>query len=253
MEKNQVLILSEVIYHISACRDLDTLKQTILSQARFLLPYSYASLMDATIDPENKGVSFHHPVCLPEAFTETEQAWIQNADQSPVAWIVHTTESRILRQSDVLSCQGWFDTPLYRALYQPHNICDMMILNITTQERPMALLCLFRTMADGPFTPEDAFLLRLLSSHINLAYDRCLQTIPIQEKMAHRARTRQSLGLTRREEEVLDLVFQDLNNEEIVARLVISRGTLLKHLQNIYRKCDVSSRVDLLKLREDLQ
>ena len=59
----------------------------------------------------------------------------------------------------------------------------------------------------------------------------------------------QDYELTRRETEILGLVFQDLNNEEILDRLHISRHTLLKHLQNLYRKCGVSSRWDLLKLR----
>lgn len=53
---------------------------------------------------------------------------------------------------------------------------------------------------------------------------------------------------TRREEEILRLVFQDWSNEEILDKLVISRYTLLKHLQNLYRKCGVSSRWDLRKL-----
>ena len=47
----------------------------------------------------------------------------------------------------------------------------------------------------------------------------------------------QDYELTRRETEILGLVFQDLNNEEILDRLHISRHTLLKHLQNLYRKC----------------
>jgi len=46
----------------------------------------------------------------------------------------------------------------------------------------------------------------------------------------------------------LGLIFQDWNNEEILEKLRISRYTLLKHLQNIYRKCGVSSRWDLRKL-----
>lgn len=35
----------------------------------------------------------------------------------------------------------------------------------------------------------------------------------------------------------------------ILETITISRHTLLKHLQNLYRKCGVSSRWDLLKLR----
>ena len=52
-------------------------------------------------------------------------------------------------------------------------------------------------------------------------------------------------------EQIIDRerAFQDRNNEEILEQLHISKNTLLKHLQNLYRKCGVSSRWDLLKLR----
>ncbi|MFR4758308.1 MAG: LuxR C-terminal-related transcriptional regulator [Evtepia gabavorous] len=91
---------------------------------------------------------------------------------------------------------------------------------------------------------------RTLSNHIDLACYHCTQR---QAQAAQPARTLEELtqvyGLTRRETEILGLVFQDRNNEEILEQLHISKNTLLKHLQNLYRKCGVSSRWDLLKLR----
>ena len=114
----------------------------------------------------------------------------------------------------------------------------------------MALLTLYRTRADGVFTAEEAFYLRALAGHINYAYYTMSHRGPSQED---RAKTLEELvqehDLTRRETEVLGLVFQDLNNDEILEKLHISRHTLLKHLQNLYRKCGVSSRWDLRKLR----
>ena len=40
-----------------------------------------------------------------------------------------------------------------------------------------------------------------------------------------------------------------LREEEILATLYIARDILMKHLQNIYRKCGVASRWALRKLR----
>ena len=71
----------------------------------------------------------------------------------------------------------------------------------------------------------------------------------------HQGRTLEELvtayTLTRREAEVLGLVFQGMNNQEILDKLMVSRHTLLKHLQNLYRKCGVSSRWDLLRLKSE--
>lgn len=114
----------------------------------------------------------------------------------------------------------------------------------------MALLTLYRTRADGVFTDQEAFYLRALAGHVNYAYYTMAQR---EASKPPKTRTMEELvqdyELTRRETEILGLVFQDLNNEKILDRLHISRHTLLKHLQNLYRKCGVSSRWDLLKLR----
>ena len=123
-------------------------------------------------------------------------------------------------------------------------------MNIAHGGQVMARLALYRTKSDDVFTDQEVFYLRALANHINLAYWTCLQ------KMAEKkpqGRTLEQLaadyGLTRREEEVLGLIFQDRNNDELLEKLSISKNTLLKHLQNLYRKCGVSSRWDLLKLR----
>ena len=123
-------------------------------------------------------------------------------------------------------------------------------MNIAYQNRVLALLSLVRTREDGPFTEQDEFSLRALSNHIDYAYWRLANAAKPSPAAAGVAALAEQFGLTRREEEILRLVFQDQNNDEILDRLVISRNTLLKHLQNLYRKFGVSSRWDLLKLRD---
>jgi DNA-binding NarL/FixJ family response regulator len=48
--------------------------------------------------------------------------------------------------------------------------------------------------------------------------------------------------LTRRELEVLQLVAQGLSNPDIAQRLVLSEHTVRRHLANILRKLNLSSR-----------
>jgi len=52
--------------------------------------------------------------------------------------------------------------------------------------------------------------------------------------------------LSRRENEVLDLVAEGASNSEIGIRLSISPGTVKKHLENIFGKLDVASRTGAL-------
>jgi DNA-binding NarL/FixJ family response regulator len=64
---------------------------------------------------------------------------------------------------------------------------------------------------------------------------------PIPE---YRYRLDQVADLTPREQEVLDLIGEGLNNQEIAARLVIEVGTVKNHVHSILRKLDVSDRGD---------
>ncbi|MDD7035711.1 MAG: response regulator transcription factor [Firmicutes bacterium] len=52
--------------------------------------------------------------------------------------------------------------------------------------------------------------------------------------------------LTARELDVMRLVYEGKNNPEIAEALYISRNTVKKHLQNIYEKTGVSSRMELV-------
>jgi DNA-binding CsgD family transcriptional regulator len=54
----------------------------------------------------------------------------------------------------------------------------------------------------------------------------------------------ESLGLTKREAEVMFLVVQGSNNQEIAQVLSCSDRTIKKHLENIYKKLDVRTRVN---------
>jgi DNA-binding CsgD family transcriptional regulator len=54
--------------------------------------------------------------------------------------------------------------------------------------------------------------------------------------------------LTGREKEVLHLVLEGLSNDEIAAKLVISKNTVRTHMRSILAKYDVSNRTELISL-----
>jgi LuxR family maltose regulon positive regulatory protein len=60
-------------------------------------------------------------------------------------------------------------------------------------------------------------------------------------------------ALTERELEVLRLVNDGLSNSEMAARLIVSVGTVKKHLNNIFGKLGVSSRTQALAVARTLR
>jgi DNA-binding NarL/FixJ family response regulator len=57
-------------------------------------------------------------------------------------------------------------------------------------------------------------------------------------------------SLTAREREVAELVTDRKTNDEIATELFLSVKTIETHLRNIFRKLDVSSRVEVARLLE---
>lgn len=57
----------------------------------------------------------------------------------------------------------------------------------------------------------------------------------------------QHMGLTRREEEILLLLLEDMNNQQIGEALHISLGTVKAHVHNVLQKADVTNRSELLR------
>ena len=69
------------------------------------------------------------------------------------------------------------------------------------------------------------------------------------EKMVRREATRRRLaeaGLTRRETEIATLAAQNIRTEDISRTLRITTGTAKLHLHQVYRKLNLSGRLDLL-------
>ena len=247
MEKNDFLLYNEVLYRLHDCQSVQAMNHTLLTQLKLLLPFSYASFVPITVRPETGELLHGDPVCSPPAFARAERAWLAGLDRSDTAWLSHAPEATVVRDSELFSGERRFALPSY-AIYRDYGIHDCIQVNLVYGGQPLGRLALYRTQADGLFTDRDAFFLRALSNHLGLACHRCLAD-QVPDARPDLSALCRRCGLTKREEEVLALIFQDKNNEEILQRLCISRHTLLKHLQNLYRKCGVSSRWDLRKLK----
>lgn len=70
----------------------------------------------------------------------------------------------------------------------------------------------------------------------------CLDTIAIHSLAGVRPEALRALGLTRRQAEVLHLLWRGAANTEIAAALSISEHTVRHHLEDIYRRLGVRSR-----------
>ncbi|HIS25354.1 MAG TPA: hypothetical protein IAA57_00360 [Candidatus Pullilachnospira intestinigallinarum] len=249
MDKNMFFIFNDIVYHLYACRSLEDLKNDFLVPLKMLVPYSFASILLTDPSAGTDEIRFGRAVCIPDSFEEAENIYMDRLDEDPLLWILHTKESTLVRESELLPEEERLSSPLYRSCYQKYHIFDSVQYSIVYRQKMLGILTLYHTRIDGTFTNEDMFRLRSLGIHLNAALHNLLEGRPPeavteQKRLDH---FRLSCGLTPRETQILQLLLTFSSNEEITDALGISTHTLQKHMQNIFRKTGVSSRWELLK------
>lgn len=254
MDKNSLMIVNDVIYTLHACTSLAEIKSGFLPRLKMTVPYSYASLLLRDADENADTVRLSSPICVPDSFAEAEDEYIKVADQDHLLWLLHARQPQIIRESELLNEQQRLSSPLYVHCYRQFDVYDSLQYASVYQERLLGILTLFRTREMGTFSADEAFLMNAIGMHLNLVLFRLSQS---RQEHGDLKQTMEALQtqyhLTPRELEIAQQVFLFRDNDEIAAALGIRSNTLQKHLQNIFRKTNVASRWELLRLGYGVQ
>ena len=166
--------------------------------------------------------------------------WAHYWDCQPCSYPDRTGDLRsVIKIADFYSPRQWHSTGMYCDLYRPQGIEHELMLTLPAAPGgaprgapgPGRTLRLFLFRGPGAdFSEADRALLTLLRPHLHQAYlDAERRRHPVPE-------------LTPRHWQLLDLVAAGLTNTQIARRLGVSEGTVRTHLENIYRRLNVSSR-----------
>ena len=254
MELNEYCLLNELIYCIYTEENFETLCRILLKRLKHFIKCSYASVLLA--DLKNEG-HLCHPICEPESFIEAEKCYLQYEEQDHLLWLSYSPQTMVFRDSQALSDTKRLSSRIYRDCYSHYDIFDTLQMNLTYNSHFLGCVTLYRTKHESQFTDLDVLYLRLLSIHLNCVfYQRYyLTSSPEFQKEIVPEKFSSPNGschpqiqwlLTKREHEIADYVQRGYGNAEIAGALNITEHTLNKHLQNIYRKLNISSRWELL-------
>lgn len=72
------------------------------------------------------------------------------------------------------------------------------------------------------------------------------KTLKLISRIESRKQPSVDYGLTKREKEILQLLANGLSYEQIAINLFVSKGTVRKHIENLYRKLQVNNKVDAI-------
>lgn len=143
-------------------------------------------------------------------------------------------EFSAVRITDLMSRRELRSSRLYADCYRHHGVESQLQIGISgsrTYTRDFVL-----NRASGDFSDREVALLELIRPHLT----RLLEAWQLRRMLGPADPS--IAGLTDRECEVLELAAAGLSNADIAERLWIARGTVKKHLDNIYGKLGTTSR-----------
>ena len=111
---------------------------------------------------------------------------------------------------------------------------DEMVMYLYDYDKPTAAIGFLRKDGEGHFTNRDMWILAYVKKIVENLYLLNCFVKPMQ--LSH---------ITEREEELLHYVCKGYKNADIARKLFVSENTVKKHLQNLYRKLQVTSRTQL--------
>lgn len=246
MDNNTSFFINHLIYAIYNSEDFENLKVHILESLRAVIPFQCGSICMA--DDEDPRHLLGMATVVPERYRIVEEKYLLIEEQDISRWQLQMNSATVLRVTDLMDKEQWEKTVLYQTCYQPYGLYFAVDMTIVSGGQLLGVLSLYRQETQGDFSEDDLFLLKLLNDHLNARFFREKDTGSLAEKHVGRNQSLQlsrKYGLTVRETEITALVLDGKSNESIAEELNITVNTLKKHLQHIYRKTGVTSRVRL--------
>jgi DNA-binding CsgD family transcriptional regulator len=168
--------------------------------------------------------------------------WQHYWDCEPCSYPDRSGDLRtVIKIADFYSARQWHSTGMYADLYRPKGYEHELMLTLPSGAgRPVPgpgkTLRMFLFRGPGSdFSEADRALLTLLRPHLHQAYlDAERRRRPVPE-------------LTPRQWQLMDLLAAGHTNAQIARRLGVAEGTVRTHLENIYRRLQVSSRTAAIR------
>jgi DNA-binding CsgD family transcriptional regulator len=188
------------------------------------------------IDSGRKATSFSQDVLPPDDGDDERVFWDNYWGCDPCCYPDRSGDLRsVVKVSDFYSARQWHSTRMYCDLARRWGVEHELLLFLPagpgSAAGPGQTVRLSFYREPGPdFSERDRALLELLRPHLHQAYldaERRRDAVPT---------------LTPRQRELLRQVAFGHTNAQIARRLGVSEGTVRIHLQNIYRRLQVSSR-----------
>ena len=248
LSDSEWLCLNDLVLSINSIDNDREFRSTVLKKLRFLIPYESAAFFLSDLSKnlvstpqEWKTRVFLDPlgIDVPAGMLEryTEEYW----QQDMIVAHRNLTRSTVLRESDQLS-PGDIESSYMKDYLDGRHVVNASFFN---DEGFLGSLNLNRKKEEGDFTDREVQILELIEPHLT---NRLSKWRVRADRSSSEVVFAHDYDVSAREIDVCRCVLSGMDNAAIAEELCISTGTVKKHLENIFRKTQVNSRVGLMAL-----
>jgi DNA-binding CsgD family transcriptional regulator len=244
---NEWTFINKILLIIHSYEDIDGMRIELLTLLRMLIKFDYASIY--LYDNENEMLT--RPIGY-NLSQEDLYFYINDLEVidpfRPLRKMFSDPNHTTIRAHDYALNAKVEDTEYYKAAWEPKGIKASLFAGLGYNELILGCISLYRKENNPDFSDRDIHIVNILKDHLNIRLwrEKYKQKVPDIEMDI--PGIKRKYGLTNREMEVIELWSNGLTDIEICQQLSISNNTLKKHISNIFRKLDITSRVEFLKV-----
>ena len=244
------LRMNDIILIIHSAENINVMRNYFFDAIKSLILYEKA--MFYLLKEEDNNVELVEPVFVnvdSEFFKAYESAF-KNARYGRVA--VNIRRTIAFRDSDLIPENIRINTDIYRSFLLPNDIPYGGGIILTDRGTLLAELAFFRTEEQGDFSDKEIYILDILKKHFEVRLIRENCSMNNNQVVTDKTLKLIELRLTNREIEIVKLIISNFNTSEISDKLNISIYTTKKHINNIFTKLKINSRLQLVQLFSNL-
>lgn len=247
LSSRDLLALDDLVYFINSSSSVPEIQEQVLLRLRDLVSYDSATFFL----PERSGglKLLGSPVAVDydnRLLTEYEEHY-QQIDY--LLWIFRLSEPVTYRETDLIGDPLRSKSPFFNEYIRRSGTYYVAGLSVVHRGTLCGAVTLYRTKQHGDFDGRALSVLSFLQRHLaNRLYQLLYPgSADIPDLQASSTRLLDNL-FTPREREVARLVITGLDTEKIARMMNISSTTVKKHLDNMFKKLGVHSRLELMRV-----
>lgn len=243
LEVNDWILINAITYKIHAIDDLDKMRLAVMKQLKYLFDYDSASFYTVLSKNSNE---IGNPVGINYSVQDMNEYLQVFKEVDYSKGLMSTGKNITYRESDIINDDLRIQTEYYKKVYDTHNWHYSLHLNISYNEIFLGVMSFFREKGKDNFDYSSTFILDMIKDHLSLRLFK--EIYSNSHDLLSLADCTAKYRLTSREQDIVSLLIDGMQDKEICDALFITSNTLKKHILNIYRKTGINKRVQLLKL-----